>query len=264
MRKTLLIAMMCAASVTACKKPESTAGGPEAGAPPLLAGVDEGAKPGDPGYVAGVSRGTADGATLAAAPAPTAVDGSRPVRKSGLWQLTTVSTGGPAPGGPGDFGGAGGPGGGGQARGPGGGGFAGGPQGPVTLCVDANSEAVRGVFSAGRATPGCDPKLEKKGKGWSASFTCTQDIQGQTIKRVGNQTLTGDLNSRYTVHGATTMSGASGDLARMNSARTTTITGVYKGECPSGQRGGDQTGADGQTRNVLTAPTGGGRRAGGE
>lgn len=288
MRKTLIIGLMCAASVAACKKADDTAQGPAPGAPPLVAGVDEGAKPGDPGYVAGVSTGTADGTTLAAAPAPAAVDGSRPLRKAGLWQITTVSTGAPGPGGPGlgggrpggpggDFGGSAGgqrgpggsggrpdaAGGGGQARGPGGagGGFA-GPQGPVTLCVDADSEAIRGVFSAGRPAPGCEPKLEKKTKGWSASFTCTQDIQGQTVKRVGNQTLSGDLNSKYTVHGTTTISGATGEMARMNSVRTTTVTGVYKGDCPSGQRGGDQTGPDGQTRNILTAPAGGGRRGG--
>jgi hypothetical protein len=285
MRKTLIIALMCAASVAACKKAEDASGGPAVGAPPLLAGVDEGAKPGDPGYVAGVSRGTTDGTTMAAAPAPVAADGSRPLRKAGLWQLTTVSTGGPA------FGGAGGgrPGGpnggpaGGEARGPGapggagsggfsggrpggaggpGGGFAGGPPGPVTLCVDAESEAVRGVFSAGRTAPGCEPKLAKAGKGWSASFTCNQDIQGQSVKRVGSQSLSGDLSSKYTVHGTTTISGATGDMARMNSVRTTTVTGVYKGACPAGQRGGDQTGADGQTRNILTAQ-GGGRRQGG-
>jgi hypothetical protein len=288
MRKTLIIALMCAASLAACKKAEDATGGPEAGAPPLLAGIDEGAKPGDPGYVAGISKGTADGTTMAAvapAPAPAAADGSRPTRKAGLWQITTVSTGGPTFGGPG----GGRPGGaapaagqaGGEARGasapgaapgagfgggrPGGagGGFAGGPPGPVTLCIDTASEAVRGVFSTGRAAPGCEPKLAKSGKGWSASYTCTQDIQGQSVKRVGAQSLSGDLSSKYTVHGTTTTSGATGEMERINSTRTTTSTGVYKGACPSGQHGGDQTNADGATRNILTAPAGGGRRGGG-
>jgi hypothetical protein len=129
----------------------------------------------------------------------------------------------------------------------------------VTLCVDDNSEAVRGVFAVQRV-PGCDPKLAKAGKGWSSSFSCTQDMQGQTIKRSGVQTLSGDLSSKYTVKGTTTISGATGDMARMNSTRTTTTTGAYKGACPAGQTGGDQTSADGQTRNILSQGNGGGGR----
>jgi hypothetical protein len=134
----------------------------------------------------------------------------------------------------------------------------------VTLCVDAASEETRGVFIVQRV-PGCSPKLAKSGKGWISSFTCTQNIQDQTIKRSGSQTLSGDLDSKYTVRGTTTISGATGDMARMNSTRTTTVTGVYKGACPAGQTGGDQTGSDGQTRNILIQGNGpgGGRRAGG-
>jgi len=271
MRKTLILALMCAASLAACNKDDGSVNvGPEPGAPPLLAGIDEGAKPGDPGYDPNVSTGNAlpKAAGAAAGPAAPRVaaaapDGSRPVRKAGLWQITRTSTGGPPPG---AFGGGGGrpggaPGGGGPGAGaPGGAAGAGrgpqGPQGPENLCVDAASEAIRGVFAAPRGQD-CTPKLTKTAKGWSQSYTCSNPGRdGATMTTSSNETLTGDLNTRYTVSGTNKVSG--GDL---NFTRTTTVTGVYKGACPAGQKGGDMTDASGQTRNILQG--GGGRRPGG-
>jgi hypothetical protein len=48
----------------------------------------------------------------------------------------------------------------------------------------------------------------------------------------------------------------------MNRATTTTVSGVYKGACPAGQKGGDLT-TDGNTVNLMAGGRGGGGRGAG-
>jgi hypothetical protein len=271
MRNALVLALLCATALCACDKGGDEAKGPPPGAPPLLAGPDEGAKPGDPGYVEGYSKGqqtaadapvsaTVVGGPAAAAPAgapgarpagagaprvaAVAPDGSKALRKPGLWQITSTTSGPPPAARPG--GGA-----------PGGGrpgGFGGGGNG--TLCVTAESEATRGVLTS-RGGPDCVPKVGHNGSTWTLSSTCVNEFQGNSVTRSTSETLTGDLNAKYTLKTTTTTSGAPAEMAQMNATRTTTQSGTWKGACPAGQVGGDFTGADGQKRNLLQG--GGGR-----
>ena len=270
-------------------------------APALLAGEDTGTTPGAPALPPPPAP-KLDGTPVTAA--------SAPVRKAGLWQITTTRTftggnrgGGPngggqrgpnaggAPGGGAPNGGgqrgpnaggaptgggaptAGGPNGGGQ-RGPGGpggpGGFAGGggrggpPAGPVKLCVTAETEQTRNVFSGltgrgGAAAAGCEPKLTKTDNGYQAATACTTSSNGNPVQNTSKLTLTGDLNTRYSISGTTSSKGGqNGDTST-----TVRVTASYVGACPAGQKGGDQTSADGTVRNIFDAPQGGGGRRGG-
>jgi hypothetical protein len=253
MRNALVVALVCASALCACSKKTEEQGLTNwQKAPPLLAGVDEGAN-GEPGVPAAAASGSeaapvaagASGTGGAAAnggantgaartPPPPAAAGTVPVRKAGLWQTTMD-----------------------QGRGPQSG----------TLCVSAESELRRGVFGGGRG-PGCEPKIAKAGAGWTSKVSCTREFGDNVIKMSSSETLTGDLNVRYSIKGTSTTSGSGRE--EMNGARNITGSGVFKGPCPAGAKPGDFTGADGNKRNIFDAPQGGrgpggaGGRRGGE
>lgn len=275
MRRSLVIALLAAAAVSACgqKQPEVIIDP----APPSNNGGGEGAL-----AVGGATNGARGGAAQPAA-APTAEevkaaasDPNRPHRKAGLWQLTAsngeasaTSTlcvddasevrvnafetrrllpfggrGGPGgPGGGGQRAGGGAPGGA-PGGGEGGGGRPGGFQGG-------------GGGGGGVQTPCPPPKIAKAGAGWTSSSTCKRELGDASMTIVTKDSLTGDLQARYSLKATRTVSGA--PRPEMNRATTTTVNGVYKGACPAGQKGGDLT-IDGQTSNLMA---GGGRGRGG-
>ena len=235
-----------AMSLASCSKQEEQMGLTNwEKAPPLLAGVDQGAvvvaTDGGPNPAqVGPTAPAAPGVTAAAAPA--AAPGSVPVRKAGLWQ-TTVNSG------------------------------RGQPQ-TGTLCVDEQSELARSVFAqagaGGRGGQGCAPKIARGTNGaWTATMTCTRSFGDSTVRISSTQTLTGDLNTRYQLKGTTTTSGSPNP--EMDGTRNITASGVYQGPCPAGKKPGDFTGSDGETRNILQGGGGlgggrgerGGRREGG-
>lgn len=250
MRNTLVVVMLSTAALCSCG--EKAGGGDQTGlvnwekAPPLTAGVDEGANqgpmtpgatpaggPGGPGAAPG-EQGQARPASAPAAAAP----GTVPVRKAGLWQ-TTMNTGRGAQSG--------------------------------QLCVDENTELRRGVFSQGGGGgrgPGCDPKIAKSGANWTYSMSCTRSFGDAEVKMSSSQTLSGDLSKSYQLKGSSTTSG--GPNPEMNGTRQISGSGTYVGACPSGMKAGDFKGADGQVRNIMQQGQGrgpggggGGRREGG-
>jgi hypothetical protein len=243
MRNTLVVALIAASALAACDR--AAEGGDQQGltnwqkAPPLRAGVDEGATPAPEGAPAVAVAGTDAAAAPAAAAAsiPAAAAGSVPVRKAGLWK-TTVNTG------------------------------RGGAQ-TGELCVDDQSELRRGVFAqtgGGRAGgQGCTPRIAKQGANWTYSMSCTRNFGDASMKMSSSQTLTGDLTKSYQLKGTTTTSG--GPNEDMNGSRNISASGTYVGPCPAGMRPGDFKGADGQVRNVMQQGQGrgpgGGRRDGG-
>jgi len=279
MRRSLVIAVLAAATVSACgqKQPEVIIDP----APPSNNGGDAGGAlaAGGPG-AAGGAGGATGGAAARTPPTAEEVkaaasDPNRPHRKAGLWQLTAsngedsaTSTlcvddtsearvnafetrrllpfgGRPGGGGPGGGGArAGGPGGGeGGARpgGEGGGGRPGGFQG-----------------GGGGGTPCPPPKISKAGAGWSSTSTCKREFGDASMTIVTKDSLSGDLQTKYSLKATRTVSGA--PRPEMNRTTVTTVNGVYKGACPSGQKGGDLT-SNGATTNLMTA--GGGRGSGG-
>lgn len=238
MRHAVVVVLFAGLSLAACKG--ENAAGDQMGltnwqkAPPLLAGVDEGATEGPAGEPAGPAGGM-EGRPGGAAPVPAAAPGTVPVRKAGLWQ-TSVNTG------------------------------RGGAQ-SGQLCVDDQSELRRGVFSqtgggggGGRGGQGCEPKIAKSGDNWTYSMSCTRQMGDATLKMSSSQTLSGDLNSKYQVKGTSSTSG--GPNPEMNGTRQISASGSYVGACPAGMKAGDFKGADGQIRNIMQGGGGGGARGG--
>jgi hypothetical protein len=268
MRRTLVIALLAAASLSACgqKQPEVIIDP----APPSNAGP---AEPGEGGpQLAQGGRGSATNSPVAAPPTAAEVkaaasDPNRPHRKAGLWQLaasngednssatlcvTDVSEarvdafdtrrlfagGGRGPGGGGGGQRQGGEGG---ARPGGGGGFAGPPGGG-------------GGGGGQRGGAPCPLKVSKDGAGWKASSTCKREFGENSMTIATSGTLTGDLASKYSVRLRRSVTGAPRE--EMNRTTTTTVNATYKGACPAGQKGGDLT-VGGDTINLLAG--GGGR-----
>jgi hypothetical protein len=224
MRKAVVLALICAGALAGCNKQQEQMGLTNwEKAPPLLAGVDEGANaPGaefatNGGAQAGFAgRGPAGG--VAPASAPPAAPGTVPVRKPGLWQVTTNDGRGPAR--------------------------------TSQICVTAETELRRGPLATGGRGPGCTPKISKGANGaWTSSMSCTRSFGENTIKTSQTETLTGDLQASYKVSGRSTTEG--GGRPEMNGTRNISITGTYKGACPAGMKGGDMIGSDGQRRNVF-------------
>ena len=85
-------------------------------------------------------------------------------------------------------------------------------------------------------------------------MSCTVDFGDVTMQTSSQQSLSGDLTSRYTITGTSTRSGAPNE--QMNGTTPISTTGVYKGPCPAGQKGGDMTMANGTVRNIFDAPPG--------
>lgn len=232
MRKSIVLVLMCAGALAACHKDAQDMGLVNwQKAEPLRAGVDMGAQPAAaaPAGELAATPAAQPGAPAQAQPASTtapATAAAGPVRKAGLWEITSAGGPGPGPGG-----------------------------GTTKLCVTAESEARRGVFAQGRGGAGCTPKVTKTANGWTATTSCTIDMGDVTMQTSSQQTLTGDLSSRYTITGSSTRSGAPNP--QMNGTSPINVTAAYKGPCPAGQKGGDMTMADGTVRNVFDAPRGG-------
>ncbi|MDB5452247.1 MAG: hypothetical protein JWO33_825, partial [Caulobacteraceae bacterium] len=119
----------------------------------------------------------------------------------------------------------------------------------------------QGGAGAGGGRPGgapfTAPRIAKAGAGWSASSTCKREFGETSMTIVTRESVTGDLQSKYTLKSTRTVSGA--PRPEMNRATTTTDEAAYKGACTAGQKGGDLT-AYGRTVNLLA---GGGRGGGG-
>jgi len=228
-----------------------------------------------PGAAAGPAAGPPG---RAAQPAAAVGDPNRPQRKQGLWRLTTVSNGetttstlcvnpqseaaysafdgaagrggGGRPGG----GGAGRPGGGGGPPGGGTPGAApGGPGGPGGGQGFGGPGGRQG--GGGGRGANCPVRITKAGDGWRATANCTNTFGENTITIARTSTLSGDLQTRYTV---TTRNSTRGG-PQGEQTTNTTVTGQYQGACPAGARPGDLT-TGGNTRNVLA---GGGAQRGG-
>jgi hypothetical protein len=259
MRRTLVIAFLAAASLSACgqKQPEVIIDP----APPSNAGP---AEPGEGGTQ--LAQGGATNAPVATPPTEAevkaaAADPNKPRRKAGLWQLAAsngeqnssatlcvtdasevrvdafdtrrlIQQGGRPGGGPGGQRAGGGEGG--QRQG----GFAGGGGRP------------------GGAAP-CPLKVSKDGTGWKASSTCKREMGDAEMTIATSANLTGDLASKYTMRLRRSVTGAPRE--EMNRTTTTTVNATYRGACSSGQKGGDLT-VNGDTVNLLAA--GGGRPGG--
>lgn len=232
MRTATLVCLLAAASLAACgeKTPAVIVEGPPADAldpntapPPSPPSAEMAAGPaGAPGAAPDAAGA---GTNAAAEAAPAAPDPNKPQRKAGLWQLTSTSDRGSS---------------------------------TSTLCVTAASEARYNAFARGGRGGGgragaCQPRISKNGSNWRATTDCTNSFGDTTFTTKGTQTITGDLNTRYTMKSAMTMSGGDRGGQTMNS----TVTGEYKGACPAGQKGGDMTMEDGTKRNVFDAPRGG-------
>ncbi|CAN5264087.1 hypothetical protein BH11PSE2_BH11PSE2_18540 [soil metagenome] len=93
--------------------------------------------------------------------------------------------------------------------------------------------------------------ISHAGAGWKSVTNCTREFGENTMKITGTETVTGDLNAKYTMKSHRVTAG--------EETRTTDITvnGVYKGACPAGQKAGDIT-IDGRTFNALEGRGGGG------
>jgi hypothetical protein len=282
MRRTLVIALLGAACLTACgqKQPEVIIDP----APPSNAGADAGG--GDFRGGAGTQTAQAGNATAGAAATPAvppteaevkaaAADPNKPHRKAGLWQLT-ASNGeanatstlcvtdasevrvnafetrrllpfGGRPGG-GGGGGGGRPGGGeGGGQRAGGGGAPGGGGGGGGFAGPGGGGG--GRPGGGGGSP-CPPlKISKAGAGWKGSSVCKREFgEGASMTITQSDSLIGDLQSKYTLKATRTISGAPRE--EMNRATTTTVNATYKGACPSGQKGGDLT-INGETSNLM-------------
>jgi len=257
MRKAFIAVLMCAGALAACGDKQDNVIVQEA-PPSDMGGGPDVAAPTDTAQAPAV----ADAATPAADVAPPA---GKPVRKAGLWQITSTGQGGGTStlcvsnateasqrgnvfatlggGGRGGPGGPGGqrPGGGGEGRGPGA-----GPGGP-----GGGGQRAGGGF--GGANPACAPKVAKTGDGWTSTSSCTIERGETSIKTSSKLTLTGDLATSYTIKGSRTTPGGTNAVS---------VTGTYKGACPAGMNPGDLKGPTGQTRNVLQGRDGGGGRQG--
>jgi hypothetical protein len=286
MRRVLVIGLLAAVSLSACseKKPAVIVDAPPPDSSPA-AGPNEGAVTARAATASASVTAPGTATSVAAQAAPVAdvpagpKDPSKPYRKAGLWQLTASNGdrtadetlcvsdasearftvfdsrlggggggGGGRPGG-GGFGGPGGPGGPG-ARGPGGPGVPGGPGAP-----GAGARQGGGRPGGAGGADACRPKVSKAGSGWKSSTSCTREFGDTVLKISGSATVTGDLNSKYTMKSTRTTAGSS-DPTR-NRSVTTTVSGVFKGPCPAGQKGGDLT-TDGTTVNVMQGRGGGG------
>lgn len=224
MRNALVVVILSGAALSSCG--DKAGGGDQMGlvnwekAPPLTAGVDEGATQG------GMAPGGAPGANPAGGPGggaaasiPAAAPGTTPVRKAGLWQ-TTMNSGRGAQSG--------------------------------QLCVDEQTELRRGVFSqggGGRGGQGCEPKIAKSGANWTYSMACTRSFGDAEVKMSTSQTLSGDLAKSYQLKGTSSTSG--GPNPEMNGTRAISGSGTYVGPCPAGMKAGDFKGADGEVRNIM-------------
>jgi hypothetical protein len=271
MRKAFIAVLMCAGALAACGDKEDNVIVQEA-PPSDMGGGGDVTAPAPTETAQAPAAG--DAATPAADVAPPA---GKPVRKAGLWQISSngqVSTlcvsnateasqrghvfatlGG------GGFGGRGGPGGpGGQRPGGGDGPRGDGPRGDGPRGDGPRGDGPRagggGGFGGGGfggGNPACAPKVAKAGDGWTSTSSCTIERGENTITMSTRLTLSGDLATSYTVKGTRTGPGGSTPVS---------VTGTYKGACPAGMNPGDLKGPSGQTRNVLQGRGGGGARQG--
>lgn len=179
------------------------------------------------------------------AAATSAASGAGPRRKPGLWRLTAVGE----------------------------------TTTNATLCVTEASEATVNAFDtrmltprpggggqggprpegagAGGPRPGggggggaqCPPRITKTAAGWQGSATCTREMGEASMQISVSETLSGDLQSKYTLKSRRTISGA--PMPQMNRTIDLTVEGAYAGACPAGQTGGDLT-IGGRTVNLAS------------
>ena len=245
MRRAILAAML-AAGLAACgqKEPEvivdpappsNSGDGGDVLAPPSTLGA--------PNAPAGATNAPSDGAAAPGAVPATSAAGGAPRRKPGLWQLTASN---------------------------------GQTSATSTLCVSDASEARFDVFDTRRLLPAptrpggdgpgpagprpggqgqrrgfggaCPAKVSKEGAGWRSTSRCTREMGDASMTISTNSAVTGDLDTQYTLKASRTVSGA--PMEQMNRTTDVTVTGAYKGSCPSGQKGGDLT-VGGRTSSVL-------------
>jgi hypothetical protein len=285
MRKAFIAILMCAGALAACgdkqdnvivqEAPPSDMGGGDVG--PAAAPTDTAQAP-----------AAGDAATPAADVAPPA---GKPVRKAGLWQITSNGTSSTlcvsnateasqrgnvfATLGGGGFGGRGGPGGPGGQR-PGGGagprgdgpggqggpdggprggdgrGFGGGQGGPGGGNGGGGPRAGGGGFGGG-GFGGGNPACAPKVAKAGDGWTSTSSC---TVER-GDTPI--KMSTKLTLSGdLSTSYTVKGTRSGMGGSNPVSVTGTYKGACPAGMKPGDLKGPSGQTRNVLQGRGGGG------
>jgi hypothetical protein len=272
MRKAFIAVLMCAGALVACDKKDDNVIVQDA--PPADVGGEAEVATPTPTTDAAQAPAAGEAATPAAdVAAPT----GKPVRKAGLWQITSTGPGGGTttlcvsnateasqrgnvfatlggggrggqrpggqrPGGPR-------PGGGGQGagQGPGQGGPGGGNGG------GAGRRAGGGFGGGFGGGAGCQPTVARAGDGWTSTSSCTIERGETSIKMSSKLTLSGDLATSYTVKGSRTTPAGTSPVS---------VTATYKGACPAGMNSGDLKSASGQTRNVLQGRGGGGARQG--
>lgn len=288
MRKAFIAVLMCAGALVACNKkndnvivqdaPPSDAGGAEVNAP------------------APTETAQAPAADEAATPAAeVAAPTGKPVRKAGLWQITSTGQGGGTTtlcvsnateasqrgnvfatlggggrGGPGGqrpggqrpgggngpgANGGGGNGGGGQGGGDGRG-FGGGQGGPGGAGGGRGPGGGQGFGGGGGFGGGANPACQPKVAKAGDGWTSTSSC---TIER-GDTSI--KMASKLTLTGdLSTSYTIKGSRTTPGGANPVSVTATYKGPCPSDMKPGDLKGPNG-TRNVLQGRGGGGPRQG--
>lgn len=247
MRRAFVFALSAAALLAGCgdRQPQVIVDPPP---PSASAGEGDVVPPApQPGAAAVVNASAAPAAPGPASPPAAAAKGDAaqgPRRKAGLWRLTASN---------------------------------GEQSNTATLCVTDASEARLNAFDtrmllAPQARPGgggprpgggegagprpggfgagapCAPRISKQGAGWKGAATCTRQIGDGEMQISLDETLTGDLSSRYSLKSSRTISGA--PAPQMNRTTTLTVEGTWKGPCPAGQSGGDLT-TGGRTINLA-------------
>jgi hypothetical protein len=147
-----------------------------------------------------------------------------PARKAGLWELTSVSDRRPTP--------------------------------MVSQwCFDAASDKRFPVLPKGPRRAGACQKwaVAKSGDGYTVDSVCSFGGSGTTMTL--HATITGDFSSRYAVTNTANVSNAT-DPAR-NGHHQSTITAVYKGDCPSDLSPGQVRTPDGDIVEMASLRNGG-------
>lgn len=147
-----------------------------------------------------------------------------PLRKAGLWEITTSSA---------DM-----------------------PQGTGSMqqCIDADTDAAMQKLGQGMASSSCSKnEIRKQDEGYTVESECT--FGSSAIRSRG--TMSGDFSSRYRVEISSTF-----DPPFMGrSSSKSVLEGRYMGPCKPGQRPGDMILPDGAVMNVLTMGAMAGRGA---
>ncbi len=117
-------------------------------------------------------------------------------------------------------------------------------------CVDEASEAKTSFWSQNKVNDDCSVAKVDHGLdgSWNVESTCKMK-DGTTVSSQAK--ASGDFSSHYTVHVASTVSGA--PMAAMNGQHTYDLEAKWVGPCPAGMTGGDSTLPGGGKINITKA-----------